>query len=155
MGGSNRSLRAAYAGTNARDIKMSETRSNTLCVGATTYNLSQINSVSVQCVELSSSSSVWPIYVSAGVFSWISLPHFLKGQILALVLLFGTLAATGAAVEAINSSRYKLFRITFDMSSGSVSAFETRDEAEAFRMRDDIIEGIETGILPEYLRSNL
>jgi hypothetical protein len=73
---------------------------------------------------------------------------------LALVLLFGTLAATGAAIEAINSSRYKLFRITFDVSSGSISAFETRDEAEALRMRDDIVKGLETGILPGHLRSN-
>jgi hypothetical protein len=133
---------------------MTEIRSNTLCVGAKTYNLSQINSVSVQSVELSNSGSIWPIYVSVGVFSWISLPHFLKGQILALVLLFGTLAATGAAIEAINSSRYKLFRITFDVSSGSISAFETRDEAEALRMRDDIVKGLETGILPGHLRSN-
>jgi hypothetical protein len=132
---------------------MSEIRSNTLCIGAKTYNLSQVNSVSVQCVELSNSGSVWPIYISVGVFSWISLPHFLSGQHLALVLLFGTLAATGAAVEAINSSRYKLFRIAFDMSSGSVSAFETRDETEAMRMRDDIVKGLETGILPDYLRS--
>ena len=132
---------------------MSDTSRSTLCIGAKTYNLTQVNSVSVQCIELSNRGSIWPIYVSAGVFSWISLPHFLNGQLLALVLLFGTLAATGSAIEAINSSRYKLFRISFDMSSGSVSAFETRDETEAMRMRDDIVKGLETGILPDYLRS--
>jgi hypothetical protein len=132
---------------------MSEIRSNTLCIGAKTYNLSQVNSVSVQCVELSNGSSIWTVYISAGVLSWIAIPHFLSGQSLGLLLFFGTLAATAFAIEAVKSSRYKLFRIAFDMSSGSVSAFETRDETEALRMRDDIVKGLETGILPDYLRS--
>jgi hypothetical protein len=90
----------------------------------------------------------------AGIVSWIALPHFLSGQTLGLTLFFGTLAATTFAIEAAKASKYKLFRLAFDMSSGSVSAFETRDETEALRMKDDIVKGLETGILPAYLRSN-
>jgi hypothetical protein len=133
---------------------MPEARANTLCIGAKTYNISQLNSVSVQCIELSDSSSIWTAYILAGVCSWIALPHILSGWSYGLALLFGTIVATDYAIKAAKASKYKLFRLAFDMSSGSVNAFETRDETEAFRMRDDIIKGLETGILPDYLRNS-
>jgi hypothetical protein len=88
-----------------------------------------------------------------GVFCWLALPAVL-GVLSFLVLLALTPVATGYAVKTAQAKRYKLFRLAFDMSSGNVTAFETRDEAEALRMRDDIVEGMETGILPDYLRSN-
>ena len=132
---------------------MPDARASTLCIGSKTYNLSQVNSVSVQCLEVSDPHSTWTVYVLVGVFCWLALPAVL-GVLSFLVLLALTPVATGYAVKTAQAKRYKLFRLAFDMSSGNVTAFETRDEAEALRMRDDIVEGMETGILPDYLRSN-
>lgn len=142
---------------------MSEIRSKTLCIGAKTYNLSQVNSVSVQWVESSDSASIWTAYVAAGFAGFVLLgvliPVFetMAGEaglwVIGIVYLGASFAATAYAIYLAKTSHYKLFRLVFDMSSGSVSAFETRDEAEALRIRDDIIKGLETGILPEYLRS--
>lgn len=132
---------------------MSGIRANTLCIGAKTFNLSQVNSVSVQSNEVVDPNSVWTVYVLVGVASWVGLPHLL-GAWSFILLLVATFPATQCASQAIQARKYRLFRLAFDMSSGSVSAFETRDESEALRMRDDIIKGMETGILPDYLRGN-
>lgn len=143
---------------------MPDARANTLCIGAKTYNLSQVNSVSVQWVESSAAASIWTAYTAAGFVSFLLLGVLINvfeaaagesgSWVIGIIYLGASFAATAYAIYRTKASRYKLFRLVFDMSSGSVSAFETRDEAEAFRMRDDIIEGLETGLLPDYLRNS-
>jgi hypothetical protein len=141
---------------------MSETRSSTLCIGAKTYNLSQVNSVSVQWVESSEAASIWTVYIVAGFVSLLLLGVLINvfqavaGEIglwiVGIMYMGASIAATAYAIYRVKDSSYKLFRLAFDMSSGNVTAFETRDEAEAFRIKDDIVKGLETGSLPDYLR---
>jgi hypothetical protein len=109
-------------------------------------------------MEVSDPHSIWTVYVLAGVIFWLALPALLPvgsfGVLSIILLLCATPAATVYAVKTAQAKRYKLFRLAFDMSSGNVTAFETRDESEALRMRDDIVKGLETGALPDYLRSH-
>lgn len=142
---------------------MSDIRANTFCIGAKTYTLSQVNSVSVQWTEFSDAVNIWTVWTVAGIASFIALGYVINrfegaGEStlsgIGLIYLVLTAGATVYAIKEIKASRYKSYRLTFDMSSGSVSAFETRDEAEAFRIRDDIIKGLETGVLPDYLRNS-
>lgn len=119
-------------------------QAGTFTIGGKTFNVMQINSVHTSIVPKHPPSIVWSAWFVTGImFGFVASLSMIAWTAL-------TVLGFGAALYYLSLSRYA---VVFDMSSGSVTAFESDDKSKVEEMRDAIVAGIETGYFPNYLQS--
>jgi len=138
---------------------MTAAKGGTIELGGKTYNISQINSVSVESVRrhsgINSGIKIFTLYIIAGIIITVmitlTMVHFpLVWVERARVFWF---IITGFATWfAWSIAKKEDYAVVFDMSSGKVSAYSNESKAKVEKIRDDIIKGMEEGYFPNYLQ---
>jgi len=131
---------------------MTAAKGGTIELGGKTYNISQINSVSVESVRRHSGRKILTLYFIAGIIISMILASAANGgggDGAGIAWFIMTGFATWFAWFIAKKEDYA---VVFDMSSGRISAYTNQERSKVEELKQDIINGMEQGYFPNYLQ---